>query len=301
MLFSALLLAGCTEEFATLHFGDSINKTFVAEGYASKISYREFLLGELAKRGVSVDQLDIETDEKNSKVLNLSFKSRFFDQDQKKRVRDYLDQQLADRKAASFSATLHAYPERVKPRDDRHALETLKRSTTQTRVEPRGAPSTQVTYLRRGLSSVKVQGEMQCHFESLLSEPLPFEALRLLSSEADKAEAQSNTNVWVRYRYYSEDIPALLVFDDANLARLIDKGEIDIDIEKKLAGKISTFSFAIDGLSSGTHTNGRAEPDIYYDLHRQCNELIGALGRPFSFHMGGGMDRLISVTYKKPD
>lgn len=301
VLFSVLLLSGCTEEFASLRFGESTQKKFVAEGYVSYVSYREILLDELAKIGVSVDQLEVVTDKRDSRVLNLSFKSRSFDAGQRALVRGYLERQLADRKASSYSATLQLYPEKSKPGDARHVTETRRFQTVPIRIEPRGEPKTLITYFRRGLPGIAVEDEMQCNFAFPLQDPLYFQALKLFSNDVERAEVESGTGVWVRYRASSEELPARLVFDDANLTRLIDEGEADIHMVEVLAGKISEFSFMIDGLSSGTHTNGGAEIGIYYDLHRQCNELIGALGRPFSFHMGGGMDRLISVTYKKPD
>lgn len=301
VLASLLFLAGCSQEFATLHFDNAVDRRFQVPGREEKMDYREALLDELSKRDVNVEQLEVLPDKKDAHALHLRV-SRSLDPLQRARIQHYLAQQLDDRKAASYAATLDTYPERVKLPEGRGTPDLSERARTFS-LEPQGQPTINILRVGNYIELVlnTTSSLMQCEVSYSLEKGLPFYTVRRVSDEPGQAQKNDhNAEVTGRVSQgaYAGVIEADLRFHDPKLARLVDEGKVDVRMKSRPFKGIEDLNFIIDGLGHGSHQNGALSSGAYYARQRQCDELARDLGRPFSFHMGEGLDRLSRVTFK---
>jgi hypothetical protein len=137
----------------------------------------------------------------------------------------------------------------------------------------------------------EVNSEVNCQLQARPVEPFPAGVTALWESSLDNADQIS---VEMGGQLY----PARYRFRDAQLQRQVQSGELRLRQGMHLM--VSPLAVQLGFAELGQHRLYSKFPLQHRAsaLIRECEDKANALPRPLSFHVGDGLDRLESVTYK---
>jgi hypothetical protein len=93
-------------------------------------------------------------------------------------------------------------------------------------------------------------------------------------------------------------VPATFYVEDDNMRRTIDEKRLVISNSVLPDGNdMKALSFEVGSLGEQASRGGKLSGSSYHRLEKQCMEMAGNLGRPFSFQFGNGLDRLNKITF----
>lgn len=281
-LLSALLLAGCKEDFMTLHFESSLERP------------NALLMEAIRAHGIPPEKIELKRDLKDSKVIHLALKSEL-STEQRATLRALFDDIIKAREASSMAIdmTLEARPEDSNPKPI--TLNLTVSSTAQVWANYR--------LIDRGLGYYNQSGvpaRVVCSINGKLNGELPVQGVSV-----QQIPEQSPEHVYLNYTWNhirKKRISAHMLVKDAQLRESINKGEIRLWSEQQVTNDLlrTDLQLRIEVGELGNHLlNANFNDDSRIDTWTgECMGMIAHLGRPFSFHIGSSLDRLKSVTYK---
>lgn len=252
------------------------------------------LVEAIRARGIDPEKVELALDEQDSRVVHLSLKDTL-SPEQREALRALFDDILSARTASSMAIDMTLEPQ---PGDAPPQPTTLTLS-----INSEVRLSARYLLLDRALGYYNKSGvpvEIVCNIQGQLDGDLPFNAVSV-----QQVSGQSPEHVRINYRsqgYRKKTVTGQMIVNDAQLRESMRKGEIrlwgeDMVQDDLLRTKLQ-LSIEVANLGEQLLTADFSPDNRNDDWNAQCAEKIKQLGRPFSFHIGSGLDRLQSVTYE---
>ncbi|KTC34057.1 hypothetical protein AO265_28410 [Pseudomonas sp. ABAC61] len=308
LLLSLLIgLTGCKEDFATLHFQDSVRSDPKAgPQYSDQLvheAYKQSIYTALGTQGLDPDAIALERDKEDDKVIHLRLVDYSLSPEQRGSLKALLDQVIAARQASSMNLRLEL--------DNAHAKVTPSgtsdlpdRIDATLEFDPQFDMLLDRSYedsMQAIVNESEIQGPVSCKITAHLAMPTP---LKLIAYEALEQDNSERGLISLLTRSGSIAKVALKVhFADPDLNRhLQDKTVQAWPSSSKITrpAPVPLDEFAIVIGSIGVQTLTAALPfDTRKDqLQALCDQKMQTLGRPFTFQMGRTLDRLTRVDYR---
>ncbi|QBF24946.1 hypothetical protein EXN22_04265 [Pseudomonas tructae] len=299
VLIPLILLGGCSEDFATLHFAQSV-RTFYGD---LAPQYGDDLYNAILALHIDPKDIEVELDHDHPQTIVISV-SRSLDVTKRKALRDFFDEIPRARAATSWDVDVTLEPQALAPQFQvwREPLEKIKGPVTLKlelgdRIEALSTASLQDRMLAASNKS-EVSSIITCHVLAKVSGG-PFKLRSIVQIEEGPSERAQVVLEYDQMRYAT--VPARFDFKDPTLKQRIGNGQIKAWQAQRtlqrnpygpfeMAFEIGSLGKQSLNLNSGTDQRiGMAQDD--------CRELANRAGRPFSLFLGRGLDRLESVTY----
>ncbi|MBV6286365.1 hypothetical protein [Pseudomonas aegrilactucae] len=296
----ALLLAGCEKEFLVLHFQAPVGDLYASQDV--HYSFRDSIREVLHARNIPTDSLVMEMDAHNDKVVHLRLADDSLSPRQLDEIREVFESILPARNAVTLKLRMSFDTERLQgldinrratgqpPRDfDKAVLSPLDLSIVLGRDY--STPPFRNTFLHVQPGS---GDDMLCTLETVIAPALPFNLIGFTPATAGTAE-HGLLRV-VSRNFQAAQVPVHLSFIDAALRRQID----DASLRVTLGAKDWTDFKSPDKdrlyfvLGAPLESTGSPRADAAR-MYSECHRRLRALGRPFSFFLGAGVDRLTYV------
>lgn len=308
LLLSLLIgLTGCKEDFATLHFEDSVRSDPKAgPQYSDQLvheAYKQSIYTALGTQGLDPDAITLERDKEDDKVIHLRLVDYSLSPEQRGSLKALLDQVIAARQASSMNLRLEL--------DNAHAKVTPSgtsdlpdRIDATLEFDPQFDMLLDRSYedsMQAIVNESEIKGPVSCKITAHLAMPTP---LKLIAYEALEQDNSERGLISLLTRSGSIAKVALKVhFADPDLNRhLQDKTVQAWPSSSKITrpAPVPLDEFAIVIGSIGVQTLTAALPfDTRKDqLQALCDQKMQTLGRPFTFQMGRTLDRLTRVDYR---
>lgn len=295
LLLSLTLLSACEEEHLLLRFD-----TPVSGFLGIDVEYKQAILRGLDEAGVDSSQASLSIQE-GGLVVAVSLPDSALDQAGQQSLSRYFDQQVSDR-ANAEKVRLHIHteaptsPEGAAYADVRQMLHdkaSKMRPLFTSRVEYVDGP--ELTYQDRNQKSLPFAQQTSTAFCQLtvgLEKPLPQIDLVL-------SIPGSPLNAFLGLQSFR--LPSSLSIGDSDL----DKGVAEKRYEYRLtssgnAERADILVFTFGDLGQVQHMNGTVSGSLD-DLEAACLARVASAGRPFTFHHGHTLDRLVAVEYRFAD
>lgn len=292
-LLTALLLTGCKEDFMSLHFEQPVG--YRGEQVNAKVG--TLLKEAISSRGIDPERIVLELDEQDSKVVHLALDGEL-SPDQRTALHTLFDEILKARAASSMTVdlTLAAAPGEATPQPIPLELAI----TSEVRLSAR------YQYLDRAMGLFSQSGvpvQIVCSIEGQLNGELPFTGLSVR-----QIPEQSPEHVYLHYRtqnFQTKTMSVLMQVKDAQLRESMNKGDIRLWSEEQIINDLLRSKLQLS-IEIGNLGDQVLAADFSVDSRQdtwtsECAKKIEHLGRPFSFHIGSGLDRLQAVTYQDAD
>lgn len=289
-LLTALLLTGCKEDFMSLQFEQSVG--YRGQQIDAKVG--SLLREAIGSRGIDPEQIVLELDEQDTRVVHLALDGEL-GPEQRAALRDLFDQVVKARAASSMAIdlTLQAQPGAATPQP----------ITLELAITPEVQLSARYQYLDRAIGLFNQSGvavQIVCGIEGQLNGELPFNGLSV-----QQIPEQSPEHVYLNFRtqnFRRQTLPALMQVRDAQLRESMSKGEIRLWGEEQIPNDLLRTKLQLS-IEIGNLGEQLLAADFSADSRQdswasECAQKIEQLGRPFSFHIGSGIDRLQAVTYE---
>ncbi|MGC5699799.1 hypothetical protein J4P02_06290 [Pseudomonas sp. NFXW11] len=292
-LLTALLLTGCKEDFMSLHFEQPVG--YRGEQVNAKVSTQ--LKEAISSRGIAPEQIVLELDEQDSRVVHLALDGAV-SPEQRTALRALFDEVIKARAASSMAVDLTLATQPGAAAAQPIPLELAITSEIQL--------SARYKYLDRAMGLFTQSGvpvQIICSIEGQLKGELPFKGLSVR-----QIPEQSPEHVYLNYRtqnFQTKTMQALMQVKDAQLRESMSKGDIRLWSEEQIADDLLRSKLQLS-IEIGNLGDQVLAADFSADSRQgtwtsECAKKIEHLGRPFSFHIGSGLDRLQAVTYQDPE
>ncbi|MDD2049203.1 hypothetical protein [Pseudomonas putida] len=299
ILLPLLLLGGCSEDFATLHFAEP------ASAYYGTLKQQngDDLYQAILKLGIDPKDIEVKLDNDHRQDLLISV-SRSLDADKRQALRELFDEIPRARAATSWEVDVTLEPQSLEPRHRawREALEKIKGPVT---LEIKLGTRIEAFYTANNLERIlaaanksEVSGIVTCHVLAEVSRG-PFKLRSIVQLEEGPSERAQVDIEYDQMRYATG--PAQFDFKDPVLKERIRNGQIKAWQAERTPQRYpyGPFEMAFEIGSLGKHS-----VDLYSGTDQRirmfqsdCWALANHVGRPFSLFIGHGLDRLESVTY----
>lgn len=289
-LLAVLLLTGCKEDFMSLHFEQPVG----FQGQQLNSQLNTLLVEAMRSRGIDPQRVELALDKQDSRVVHLSLKGEL-SPEQRMALRALFDDILTARTASSMAIDMTLEPQ---PGDAPAQPTTLTLS-----INPEVRLSARYLLSDRALGYYNKSGvpvEIVCNIKGQLDGDLPFSAVSV-----QQMPGQSPEHVRINYRsqgYRKKTVAGQMLVKDAQLRESVRKGEIRLWSEDMIQDDLLRthlqLSIEVASLGEQLLTADFSPDNRNDDWNAECAEKIKQLGRPFSFHIGAGLDRLQAVTYE---
>ncbi|CAK9891537.1 MULTISPECIES: hypothetical protein [Pseudomonas] len=299
VLLPLMLLGGCSEDFATLHFQQSVSSFY--GGLATR--YGDDLYQAILALKIDPEDIEVELDSNDSRVILISV-SRSLEASKRQALRELLDEIPRARAASSWEVdvTLETDAPDAKYDQWRESVERIKGPVTlQLKLDDRIEVLSSATAQERKLAAEtdsQVSSIITCHALAEVSDgPFKFKSIVQLD-DGPPERAQ----VIIEYAYLQfAQLPARFDFKDPVLKERIHNGQVKAwqaeNTPQRSPWRPFEMAFEIGSLGKQS-LNLTPGKDLRVGLlQSDCRELANRAGRPFSLFMGQGLDRLESVTY----
>ncbi|NER65330.1 hypothetical protein G3436_17495 [Pseudomonas sp. MAFF212427] len=296
----AVLLAGCEKDFLVLHFQAPVGDLYY--GQQVHYTFRDSIRGVLQARNIPTDSLVMEMDAYNDKVLHLRLADDSLSPAQQEEIREVFESILPARNAVTFKLHMRLDTDQLQGLDiNRRPTGAPPRHFDKAVLRPLelaivlGRDYSTPPFLNTFLRVQPGQGdEMLCTLETYLAPALPFNLLGFTPGEPGAAE-QGQLRVLSR-DFQAAQVPVQLSFRDAALRRQLDAGHLRVLLAAKdwtdFTGPDKDRLYFVLGAPLPATGSPRADAA---NMHSECSRRLRSLGRPFSFFLGAGVDRLTYV------
>jgi hypothetical protein len=305
VLMSLVFLSGCKEEFAVLEFDVPVEQRQVvsAQAYIS-VDYREMLRERLTAHGIDLNRIELTKDKGNSKILNVVFPYGSMSVPQREQIKAVLTDIISSRTHWKFKANLQPHWNTLNLTSEagrQLALEISQQMTLESADPFKVILAGKATFdsVISTLLDNKVSQEFFCHVELKLQNAIPFASI--ISVDAFDPPEGVTGNVMLKKIMPGNSaykVPATFYVEDDNMRRTIKEKKLVISNSVLPDGNdVKALSFEVGSLGEQASRGGKLSGSSYHRLEKQCMEMAGNLGRPFSFQFGNGLDRLNKVTF----
>lgn len=289
-LLTVLLLTGCKEDFMSLQFEQPVG--YRGQQIDAKVG--TLLREAIRARGIDPEQIVLELDEQDTRVVHLALDGEL-GPEQRAALRDLFDEVVKARAASSMAIDLTL--------QDQPGTATPQPITLELAITPEVQLSARYQYLDRAIGLFNQSGvpvQIVCGIEGQLNGELPFNGLSV-----QQIPKQSPEHVYLNFRtqnFRRQTLPALMQVRDAQLRESMSKGEIRLWGEEQIPNDLLRTKLQLS-IEIGNLGEQMLAADFSADSRQdtwtsECSKKIEQLGRPFSFHIGSGIDRLQAVTYE---
>lgn len=289
-LLGALLLAGCKEDFMSLQFERPVGY----QNHQIHSNVSTLLTEAIRSRGIAPERIVLELDEQDTRIIHLALDGEL-STEQRTALRALFDDILKARAASSMAVdlTLQAQPGAATPQPIPLELA----------ITPEVQLSARYQYLDRAIGLFNQSGvpvQIICSIEGQLNGELPFKGLSVR-----QISEQSPEHAYLNYRtqnFQRKTMPVLMQVKDAQLRESMSKGEIRLWSEEQIVDDLLRTKLQLS-IEIGNLGDQVLAADFSADSRQdawtsECAKKIEQLGRPFSFHVGSGLDRLLAVSYQ---
>lgn len=312
ILLLSFLLAGCKEKLATLEFSSAAVYEGVVVEPASRYSHESQLARAFEKLGIARDSLAITREGKDGAVVHISRRKGALDAGQRKILKDYLIGIIQARQQAGFQMSLTTRIEDLVSTVRPYHVGAVRRAVTFD-----ASPYFEVSALHPQDYKPYLPGEygqaLLCSAQVKLLTPAPVSYASLERIDGAAFDVRGTPNMYGELKVtfppgtnHRVRVPAFLNVENVDLRRLLHEGSVQVhfyldpdppSLINELFAEVSTTRKV--GFIFGTVQvpDGRLSMGTYSRVNRECNRKIAALGRPFSFQAGVGLDSLIYVTF----
>lgn len=299
----ALLLAGCDKDFLVLHFQAPVGDLYYSQDV--HYGYRDAILGVLAAHAIPTDSLVMEVDEYNDKVLHLRLADDSLSPQQLDEIREVFEAIIPARNAVTMKLDLRF------DADQAQGLTLQRRGTGEAPrhfdtavLTPQnlhivlGADRGTPPHMNSALNVLPGEGEeMLCTLQADFTPTLTF---NLVAAAPGQPGTGSQGLLHVMNRnLQAAQVPVHLYFEDAALRRQVDNGSLRVALSSRnwidfTNPDNSHLHFLIGAPMTSALPADRPHARMQ-EMHAECRRRMAALGRPFSFFFGEGVDRLVYV------
>jgi len=299
VLLPLLLLGGCSEDFATLHFAQPVSAYYGD----LKQQYGDDLYQAILKLGIDPKDIEVELDNDHRQDLLISV-SRSLDAGKRQALRELFDEIPRARAATSWEVDVTLEPQSLEPQYQvwREALEKIKGPVTLeiklgSRIEALST-ATLMDSIQAAEKKSEVSSIITCHVLAEVSRG-PFKLRSIVQLEEGPSERAQVVIEYGQMRYAT--VPAQFDFKDPVLKERIGNGQIkawqaERTLQRNPYGPFE-MAFEIGSLGKQSVNLYSGTDQRISMLQSDCRELADHAGRPFSLFIGQGLDRLESVTY----
>lgn len=302
-----LALTGCKEDFATLHFQDSVRSDPKAgPQYSDQLvheAYKQSIYTALSAQGLDPDAITLERDKEDDKVIHLRLVDYSLSPEQRGSLKALLDQVIAARQASSMTLRLEL--------DNAHAKVTPSgtsdlpdRIDATLEFDPQFGMLLDRSYedsMQAIVSASEIQGPVSCKIVAHLKTPTP---LKLIAYEALEQDNSERGLISLLTRSGSIAKVELKVhFEDPDLNRHLQNKTVQAwpsssKITRPAPVPLDEFAIVIGSIGVQTLTAALPFDTRKDELQALCDQKMQTLGRPFTFQMGRTLDRLTRVDYR---
>lgn len=302
-------LTGCKEDFATLHFQDSVRSDPKAgPQYSDQLvheAYKQSIYTALGAQGLDPDAIALERDKDDDKVIHLRLVDYSLSPEQRGRLRAVFEQVTEARKASSMNLHLELdnAQAKVTPSGSSDLPDSIDASLA---FEPEFGMLLDRSYedsMQAIVNAREIEGPVSCKITARLSMPVP---LKLVAYEALEQENSERGLISLLTRSGSiAKVPFKVHFDDPDLNRLLQQKAVQAwpsssKVTRPAPVPLDEFAIVIGSIGVQTLTSALPFDTRKDELQELCNQKMQATGRPFTFHMGRSLDRLVSVELAAP-
>lgn len=301
-----LALTGCKEDFATLHFQDSVRSDPKAgPQFSDELvheAYKQSIFQALSAQGLDPDAVALERDKKDDKVIHLRLVDYALSPEQRGSLRGLFEQVTRARDASSMKVRLaldnaHAS---VNPSGPSGLPDSIEASLE-------FAPEFDLMLARNHEDSMRaivnhsaIEGVVSCKIAARL---VPAPGLKLMAYETLDGDNTDRAFISVLTRSGSiAKVPLKVYFDDPDLTRHLQQKTVlawpsSSKITRPAPVPLDEIALRIGSLGMQTLTTAQTFDTRKDELQALCEQKMQALGRPFTFHLGRSLDRLSHVDY----
>ncbi|SPO64921.1 MULTISPECIES: hypothetical protein [Pseudomonas] len=285
--------------FMTLYFQESVTRTSASDEIDPR--YVQALQQIIATQQIDTQKIDLVLDPDSRRALQLRFADDALNARQRQDLRALFESFEPAREAARLSGRLMVDMRQAR----KLGLGVYDFGPAPREIVALGEVSLPLHFsFRSGIdvqlrrkeqaTAQKPQADMICEANARLQAALPFEVTEFDVSGSDlrgemKLRMASGEQV---------QAPAQLFFDDQQLLERLEMGGMRVRIDRPDTVDRLVFEFG----SIGTV---RYQPYMYFirndpEAFDACRAVAYQSGRPFSFYLGEGVDRLLKVRFQPP-
>ena len=299
LLLGALILLGaCKEERLVLHFEQP-----VASGWGLDSQYQQAILDGLQNAGIDSSQATLDTRD-NGKAVAVSFPEDALSQQQQTSLTTYFDDLLKARAEAQQVRLRikQQEPEVVKgdPFADTIRMLQAKANTMRlqftSRIEYFDTP--RLMYQEREAPGVRVYQSSPVHCQVTLGLEKPLPQIHYQLNAPGESGSVDMLNPFLATQ--SLRLPSSVSIGNSDLDKAVAEGHYRyklITSANARANQADELVFFFGELGLIDHRGGLTTTDLG-KFEANCLKRIMAAGRPFTFHYGNSLDRLIAVDYR---
>lgn len=298
-----LALTGCKEDFATLHFQDSVRSDPKAgPQFSDELvheAYKQSIFQALSAQGLDPDAVALERDKKDDKVIHLRLVDYSLSPEQRGSLRALLEQVTSARNASSMKVrleldTAHAS---VNPPGPSGLADSIDATLEFAPEFDLMLARNQQDSMRAIVSHSAIEGEVSCKIAARLA---PATGLKLMAYETLDGD-QAFVSLLTRSGSIAK-VPLKVHFADPDLSRHIQQKTVvawpsSSKITRPAPVPLDELAIRIGSLGMQTLTTAQPFDTRKDELQALCDQKMQALGRPFTFHLGRTLDRLNRVDY----
>lgn len=303
VLLPLMLLGGCSEDFATLHFAQPVSAYYgdLRPQYGDDL-YQAILALKIDPKDIEVE---LDDDHRQNLLINVS---RSLDAGKRQALRELFDEIPRARAAASWEVDVTLEPHAPGARFDgfSEAVKSIQGPVTlQLKLGNRIEALSSATLRERTLAAEnnsEVSSIITCHVLAEVSGG-PFKFRSIVQRDDGPPE---RAQVIIEYApMHFAQLPARFDFKDPTLRERIHNGQVKAwqaeGTPQRSPWRPFEMAFEIGSLGKQSLNLNPGKDLRIGMLQGDCRDLANRAGRPFSLFLGEGLDRLESVTYAADD
>lgn len=298
LLGSLALLSACKEERLLLRFDEPVDALLGIDA-----DYKQAILRGLDEAGVDSGQASLSVRE-GGLVVAVSLPDSALDQERQQSLARYFDRRISDR---SHAGTVRLRIHSEAPVDAEDSLpseiqQMLREKASKMRplftsaIESLSEPD--VSYWESGRQTLPSlllpqTSPVFCQLTVGLKQPLP---------QIDHQLSLPGSPLNALLGLGSFRLPSTLSVGDIDLAEGVAAKRFNYELQSSgPSSRVDQLVFSFGDLGQVQHQNGRVSGESLEQLESACLTRIIDAGRPFSFHFGRSLDRLVAVEYRLAD
>lgn len=309
LLAFVLVLTGCKEDFATLHFPESV-KSDSASGpqYTDTLvheKYKKLIADAVSAKGIDPDAIVLERVKDQDQLILLRLTDNSLSDVQRSTLRSLFNEVIQSRESSSLRLSLD-FEEEKGASPDREQARTIDLAID---VHPKIEFTSRLAGIwgdgfNHMASAFKygIADEVKCQ---LLADLLPNPALRITTYEPSSKSSENASVTLLTDTGRPAKVNIQWRFQDPALTKAVHSGRVNILPSTSITNRekrttwLEVDQVALEFASIGEQTiqPGQIGRTDHSTMEMLCSKKGEALGRPFSFYLGDSLDRLSRIEY----